>query len=241
MAEMSNATAREVRLGEIFLRLADTLVSGFDLDEVLQMLVEETHALLPVDDVALFLVGKDGVLRVVAATSSKSRSVETLVLEVEDGPCLDAYRYGQAAGVRDIDELGDKWAAFATIARAGGFRASHALPMNLRGETIGALNLFSDYPYSPSETDAAVAQALAHAATIAIIQHRTSVEQVQLSTQLQGALESRVLIEQAKGVVAQVHQITVAEAFSRLRAHARQNGLPLRDVAQRIVERSLVL
>jgi GAF domain-containing protein len=241
MAAISNASTREVRLGELFVRLADTLVSGFDLSDLLQTLVEETHALLPVDDVALFLSGDDGVLRVVAATSSKSRSVETLVLEADDGPCLDAYRFGHAAGVHDVEELGGKWTAFATIARAGGFRASHALPMNLRGETIGALNLFADYPYSPSETDAAVAQALAHAATIAIIQHRTSLKQSELSAQLQHALDSRVLIEQAKGVLAQVHQITVAEAFGRLRAYSRQHGLPLRDVSQQVVDRTLLV
>jgi GAF domain-containing protein len=241
MADISNATAREVRLGELFVRLADTLVSGFDLSDLLQGLVEETHALLPVDDVALFLVGADQVLRVGAATSSKSRSVEILVLEAGDGPCLEAYRFGHPAGVHDIDALGDKWAAFAAIARAGGFRAAHAVPMTLRGETIGALNLFSDYPYSPSDTDAAVAQALAHAATIAIIQHRNSLEQSELSAQLQGALDSRVLIEQAKGVLAQTHEISVDQAFVVLRAYAREHGQPLRDVSKQIVERTLLV
>jgi GAF domain-containing protein len=239
MDTISNSSKREVRLGELFVTIADTLVADFDLSDLLQTLVDETTALLPVDQAALFLDSGDGTLRVAAATSSHARAVEDLILEVDASPCLDAYRTGLSVGVDSLAAAKPEWGEFANILRAASFEASYAIPMRLRGDTIGVLSLFSSYPYVPSELDAAVAQSLADAATIAILQNRVAAERLVLAQQLQHALESRVLIEQAKGVVAQTRTVSMAEAFTLIRAHARQNNETLREVSQRIAERSL--
>ena len=191
MTAISNSSKREVRLGELFVTIADTLVADFDLSDLLQTLVDETVALLPVDQAALFLASGDGDLRVASATSSHARAVEDLILEVDASPCLDAYRSGTPAGVDTVDAAKPEWGEFASILRAARFEASHAIPMRLRGETIGVLSLFSEYAYVPSESDAAVAQSLADAATIAILQTRVASERLRLTEQLQRALESR--------------------------------------------------
>ena len=239
MTAISNSSKREVRLGELFVTIADTLVADFDLSDLLQTLVDETVALLPVDQAALFLASGDGDLRVASATSSHARAVEDLILEVDASPCLDAYRSGTPSGVDTVDAAKPEWGEFASILRAARFEASHAIPMRLRGETIGVLSLFSEYAYVPSESDAAVAQSLADAATIAILQTRVADERIRLNEQLQRALESRVIIEQAKGVIAQTRTVTMAEAFELIRGHARHNNATLREVSQQISDRTL--
>ena len=241
MTAISNSSKREVRLGELFVTIADTLVADFDLSDLLQTLVDETVALLPVDQAALFLASGDGDLRVASATSSHARAVEDLILEVDASPCLDAYRSGTPAGVDTVDAAKPEWGEFANILRAARFEASHAIPMRLRGETIGVLSLFSEYAYVPSESDAAVAQSLADAATIAILQTRVASERLRLTEQLQRALESRVIIEQAKGVIAQTRAVSMAEAFTLIRGHARHTNATLREVSQRIADRTLTL
>ena len=239
METISNSSKREVRLGELFVRIADTLVADFDLSDLLQILVDETTALLPVDQAALFLAADDGTLRVAAATSSHARAVEDLILEADASPCLDAYRSGTPSGVDTISEAKPEWSDFARILRAADFRASHAIPMRLRGDTIGVLSLFSEHPYTPSASDAAVAQSVADAATIAILQTRVANERLRLNEQLQRALESRVIIEQAKGVIAQTRTVSMAEAFELIRRHARHNNTTLREVSQQISDRTL--
>jgi GAF domain-containing protein len=241
MAVESKSSPREVLLGELFVTLADTLVTGFDLDDLLDTLVTDTTALLPVDDAALFLADANGTLRVAAATTPTTRAVETLVLEADAGPCIDAYRLGETVGVPDVDATLAEWELFARILRAGGFHAAHAIPMRLRESTIGVLTLFSVAPFTPSEVDAKVAQAIAHAATIAIIQFRAAHEQVVLADQLQRALDSRVVIEQAKGVVSQTRGVSMNEAFGMIRSHARKRGATLADVSKGVVERTLTV
>jgi GAF domain-containing protein len=239
--DISNSTRREVRLGNLFVTLADTLVDGFDLNDLLQTLVDETTALLPVEAAALFLADPDGALRVATATSSHARAVEVVILEAKASPCIVAYENGQQTGVDDLDDAKPEWSDYADILRAAGYRAHHAIPMRLRSRTIGVLSLFSENPYAPSTVDAGVAQALADAATISILQMHQTSENIELSQQLQHALDSRVLIEQAKGVIAQTHQISIDEAFAILRAHARNTHSTLRDISKDVVSRSLTL
>jgi GAF domain-containing protein len=237
----SHSSRREVQLGTVFVALADTLVTGFDLSDLLQTLIEETTALMPVEAAALFLADPDGVLKVAAATSSDAKAVEVVILEAEASPCLEAYVSGRQSGANDVDDVKPEWTEYADIMRAAGYRSSHAIPMRLRDETIGVLSLFSEYRYTPSELDAAVAQALADAATISIIQMHVISDNKVLAEQLQHALDSRVLIEQAKGVLSHTRSVSVDEAFDIIRDHARRTGDTLMNVARAITDRSLTL
>ena len=241
MTTEQKSDERELRLGRLFVSLADTLVTDFDINDLLQTLVDESTALLNVESAAIFLARPDGTLGVAAGTSPKTRAVETLVLETDESPCVDAYRTGQVIGVHDIDRVKPEWKPFADILRAGGFRSSHAIPMRLRNETIGVLNLFSDRAYTPSNVDAQLAETITHAATIALIQYRHSSAREELTDQLQEALNSRVIIEQAKGVVAQTRHIDVDAAFAIIRGYARQNRASLQSICRDVVERRLNL
>jgi GAF domain-containing protein len=228
-----------VRLGELFVTLADTLVVGFDLSDLLQTLIDETIEFLPVDAAALFLADPDGVLRVAAASIAHAKAVEVVILEAKASPCLAAYESGEQAGADDVDSVKPEWEDYASVLRAAGYRSSHATPMTLRTETIGVLSLFSEYPYTPSLVDAAVAQALANAATISIIQMNAATKNDELSEQLQYALDSRVLIEQAKGVVAQTHSVPMDEAFAIIRGQARRTSSTLSTVSREIIKKTL--
>jgi GAF domain-containing protein len=239
--EISNSSKREVQLGELFVTLADTLVAGFDLSELLQTLIDQTIEFLPVDAAALLLAGPDGVLKVAAASSSQVKAVEVLILEAKASPCHSAYDSGEQTGAADVDSVKPEWDEYASIMSAAGFRSSHSTPMKLRTQTIGVLSMFSLYPYTPSDVDAAVAQALANAATISIIQMDAATRNNELSEQLQHALDSRVLIEQAKGVIAQTHTVPMDEAFTIIRDHARRTSSTLRDVSQEIIKQTLAV
>jgi GAF domain-containing protein len=242
MAQISYSSKREVRLGSLFLKLAEVLDSDFDVAEYLQNLVDETKALLPVEDVALFLVDKSGALHVAAATAPDAHEAETLVLQAESSPCLHAYETGTAVGVDDIRTIEKaEWADFAGILQNAGFRSVHAVPMRIRETTVGVVSLFSRYAYSPSDVDAEIAATIMKAAAIALVQSRALTEQRVVTEQLQHALKSRISIEQAKGVVAQTCQLGMDEAFTLIRAHARHTNQTLYDVSTKIIDRSLIL
>jgi GAF domain-containing protein len=230
-----------VRLGSLFLRLAETVDTDFDLADYLQMLVDETVGLLPADEAALFLGDSGAQLRVAAATTSDARAVETLVLEHGASPCHDAFALGVPTGVHDIGDAKEEWSGFARVLDAAGFRAVHAVPMRIRDTTIGVVSMLSRHPYTPSDADAEIAAMIARAAAIAILQARAAAEHAALTDQLQQALNSRVVIEQAKGVVAQTRGVDMEAAFGLIRRQARSHGESLRDVSQRIVTHALVL
>jgi GAF domain-containing protein len=238
---ISNSSEREVRLGSLFLRLAETLEPGFDLADYLQMLVDETVGLLPADEAALFLGDSSSQLGVAAATAPDARAVETLVLEHGSSPCHDAFIKGVPTGVHDISDAKEEWGGFARVLDAAGFRAVHAVPMQIRDTTIGVVSMFSRLPYTPSDVDAKIAAMIARAAAIALVQARAAADHAALTDQLQQALNSRVLIEQAKGVVAHTRDVNMDAAFGLIRERARSHGESLRDVSQRIIERTLAI
>lgn len=149
MDTISNSSEREVRLGSLFLRLAETLDTSFDLADYLQMLVDETVGLLPADEVALFLGDNSEQLGVAAATAPDARAVETLVLEHGASPCRDAFERGVPIGVHDIRETRDEWGGFARVLDVAGFRSVHAVPMRVRNTTIGVVSLLSRDPLHP--------------------------------------------------------------------------------------------
>jgi GAF domain-containing protein len=232
---------RERRLTTTFVTLADTLVAEFDVVDLLQTLVDTCAQLLDASAAGIMLADATGDLALVASTSEKSRIVETIQLSSGSGPCVECFATGAAVTVSDVAELGNRWPEFREAAIEQGFQSVHGVPLRLRGVTIGTLNLFRATTGVLSAEDMSVAQGLADVATIGILQERAIRQADIAKNQLQHALNSRVLIEQAKGVIAYKNNVDMDVAFQTLRSYSRSNNLNLRDVAERVVNRSLSL
>lgn len=230
--------AREELLAETFLQLADTIVDDFDVIELLTMLSSRCVELLDASASGILIADIHGSLQVLAASSEKANLLELFQIQNEEGPCLDAFHSGKAV-VHENLAGPSPWPSFAGAATAVGLRSVHAFPMRLRATVLGTLNLFRAQPGTLSDADVLVAQALAHAATIALLQDKTASDLHQLTAQLQGALNSRVIIEQAKGIIAERADIEMDEAFERLRAYARKRHTKLADIAEAVVTHTL--
>jgi GAF domain-containing protein len=237
---MSDAS-REAVIVDAFATLADSLVAGFDVIELLQTLVETCRRVLDVEEAGILLADDLGDLEVVASTSEASTLVETMQLDARSGPCWTCFTTAEPVLLPDVDVDAGRWPEFVVVAREQGFRSVHAVPLRLRGTVIGTLNLLGSAVGVLGERDVRVAQALADVATIGILQERALRESSLVQQQLQGALDTRVVIEQAKGVVAHVRGVSTDEAFVLIRRHARDNRLKLADVAQQLVDRELTL
>lgn len=194
---------RETMLAKTLVELADTLVADFDVVELLTLLTDGCIDVLDVGAAGLMLIAPDGDLRVMASSSETMRVLELFELQAREGPCLDCYRRGQPVLNQELATASDRWPRFAPEALAAGFRTAHALPMRLRGTVIGALNLFHIHAGDMRQADIDAAQAMADVATIAILQHRATQEAQLLNEQLNQALNSRIVIEQAKGMLAE--------------------------------------
>jgi GAF domain-containing protein len=229
------ARDREQTLVEAFVRLADTLVTDYDVIDLFHGLCADCVSLLDADAAGLLLTDQRGSLQLVSASNEQAQVVELFQLQTDQGPCLDAFRTGQQVRADDL-ATEERWPRFTSRARENGFAAVHALPMRLRGEVVGALNLFHRGRHVMDEADLGVGQALADVATIAILTDRSSRQRELLTEQLQAALTSRVIIEQAKGVLAERGRIGLDEAFARMRSYARGRQLRLADVARDVVE-----
>jgi transcriptional regulator with GAF, ATPase, and Fis domain len=230
--------SREEQLIDAFVEAADTLVDDFDVIEFLHTVAGRCVQLLDVDAAGLMLADQHGQLHATAASTESARLLELFELQADTGPCMDAYRTGAQVVNVDLAANQERWPRLAEAARATGFVSVHALPLRLRATIIGALNLFCARPGVLSESDVRTGQALADVATIGILAQR-GVQQAELLTnQLQNALNSRVIIEQAKGVLAERHQITVDAAFALLRTHARSHNLHLSDLARQVASGS---
>lgn len=236
---MSELT-REERLVDVFATLADTLIDDYDVVDLLQTLVDTCVSTFEVVAAGLLLSDGDGDLEVLASTSEESRLVETMQLSAEAGPCIESFRTGTVISISDIEQGPADWEAFRAAARKEGFTAVHAIPLRLRETTIGALNLFENGGGVLSDRDLRAARALADVATIGILHERTLRASDAAREQLQNALNSRVTIEQAKGILAYTHGVSMEDAFTLLRNHARSNQLPLALVARQLVDRTLI-
>jgi transcriptional regulator with GAF, ATPase, and Fis domain len=230
---------RERLLVETFVDLADTLVDAYDIIDFMQKLAERGVALLDVTAAGIMLADAEGNLRHAACSSEQMRLVEFFELQVEEGPCFDAYREKRAIQSASPEDLDARWPRFGPHAWANGYLAVSAVPMRLRTQVIGALNLFSAEPELLNEEDLAVAQAMADIATIGILHERVISDTRDLSAQLEFALESRVAIEQAKGIVAEHNQINVDRAFELIRRFTRDNNRLLSDTAREIIDGTL--
>jgi GAF domain-containing protein len=226
-----------LRLTEAFVEAADTLVADFDLVDFLHDLTDHAAAVSGADAVGLVLGDQRGVLEFMAASNDSGEALELFQLQAEEGPCLDCFRTHEPVVNADLGNAEDLWPTFAPRARAAGFQSVHAFPMRLRSEVIGALNMFSTTRLHFEAEEVRVVQSLADVATIAILQQRGIARAEALTEQLQGALNSRIVIEQAKGAVAQRDGITVDEAFAQMRRQARSEGRRLLDVARETLQR----
>jgi transcriptional regulator with GAF, ATPase, and Fis domain len=219
-----------------FAKLADTLVAGYDTVELLQSLVESCQELLAVTDAGIVLAGPGNELELVASTSESSALVEAIQLGAESGPAIESFTSGRPVSLSDLDDAPERWSRFRDRAQKLGYSSVHALPMRLRETTIGSLSLLSEEVGELDEMDLIAAQALADVATIGILHERTLRESSMLVQQLQGALNSRIVIEQAKGVIAFTRGVSVDAAFDFIRSYARSNRLGLSEVAEQLVD-----
>jgi GAF domain-containing protein len=230
---------READVVRSLVEMADTLVEDYDVVEVLTGLTDRCVSLLGVSAAGVMLASPAGKLGLVASSSEAMRLLELFELQAQEGPCLDAFRTGEPIKNAALEAGSGRWPSFGTAARNAGFRSASALPLRLREVTIGALNLLSSTRVPMREADAIVARAFSDLAAVSIIQHRASIEAQRLNEQLSAALTSRVVIEQAKGVISERASTDLAEAFSRLRNYARNHNLRLTDVAAAAVDGTL--
>lgn len=226
---------RDQRLATTFVELADSLVDDFDVVELMVLLTERCVELLEVSEAGLLLSDGTGRLRLVAATSEALQTVELFQAQADEGPCCECFHTGLAVGVADLSVEDVRWPRFAPVAAGAGFRAVHAVPLRLRGQVLGALNLFGREPGMLRPSYATAAQALADVATVALLQNRAIEESHRISEQLQEALNSRITIEQAKGMIAEHASCGMDEAFESLRRHARSRRARLSVVAAALV------
>jgi len=226
----------EELLADTFVELTDTMVAGFDVIDFLHVLTDRSVQLLDVSAAGLLLADPRGELRVVAASSEAARLLELFQIQNDQGPCLDCFRSGQPVTAADLAVSAQRWPRFAPAARQAGFAAVQALPMRLREQVIGALNLFRVGPGAFAPADIRVGQALADVATISLLHERSMRHSDTLTEQLQAALNSRVIIEQAKGKLAERLGVDMDQAFKLLRDRARTSNLRLSDLAQTFVD-----
>lgn len=240
MEEPALSDAREDRVVDAFVDLADTLVTDFDVVEFFHRLLDRALPLLDMDAGGILLDGDEG-LRVVAASSEDMAILELFELQNSEGPCYDAYQTGETVLAADLAALVDRWPRFAPRALELGFQSGYAMPLRLRDKQVGALNLFSLSGRTLDERDAKLIRGLADVAIIAMLQERSVADAEQTAGQLQTALDSRVIIEQAKGRIAERAKCPMPTAFERLRAYARSHNRRLSETAAAVVAGELAV
>ena len=222
-----------------FVEMADTLVDDYDVVDLLTGLADRCVSLLGVSAAGVMLASPAGRLGLAASSSEAMRLLELFELQAQEGPCLDAFRTGERVDHETLDAGSGRWPSFSAAAIEAGFLSASALPLRLRDVTIGALNLLSTARTPMDEADVIVARAFADLATLSILQHQASAESQRLNEQLSAALTSRVVIEQAKGVISERTGLHLDQAFARLRSYARNHNLRLTDVAQAAINGTL--
>lgn len=223
------------RLVEVFVEVADTLVDEFDVIEFLEMVSRHSTALVDADATGLLLADGEGRLQLMAASNESAEMLELFQIQSLEGPCLDCFHRGEPVVNADLREASAQWPRFAPHAVNAGYQSVHAFPLRLRHQVLGALNLFGSSTGDMDPDDARVVQAVADIATIGLLQERAIRRGEVLAGQLQSALQSRIAVEQAKGALAQIHQLTPDAAFDMLRGYCRRNHARLSEVAGLVV------
>ena len=226
---------RQAALAERFVALADTLVDDFDVVEVLDGLMGTCLELLDVEEAGLMLTDPRGGLQRVASSSEEARLLELLQVQAREGPCFESVKTGEIIVVDDIAATRDRWPTFAERAVADGFLSVYAIPLRLRDVVVGGLNLFGDHTGALDDDGQVIAKALADVATIGILQQRSIHRSSLLAENLQSALNTRIVVEQAKGVLSERGQMPMDQTFDLLRSFARSHNLKLSELARSIV------
>ncbi|MCJ1714763.1 GAF and ANTAR domain-containing protein [Curtobacterium sp. VKM Ac-2922] len=232
---------REGRLVDTFVTLTDSLIADYDVVDVLQTLVDRAVELFDAAAGAIHLLDEQGRLEVVASTSERGEFIGLLQLDAGEGPCIAAVTTGELVTSEDVEGLRRRWPRFAAASQERGFPGVHAIPLRLRDEVIGSLNLFRETEGALNGADARAAQALADVATISVVQQRTIATAQTTADQLRRALESRVVVEQAKGYLARALGVEMEAARELLRRYARANQRRLSDVASDVATGELPL
>ncbi|QBR91144.1 GAF and ANTAR domain-containing protein [Nocardioides euryhalodurans] len=230
---------REREIIQAFVDLSNELVDDYDVVEILTRLTTSCTQLLGVDSAGLLLANGRGALHLAASSSDRAHHLEVLQLQRDEGPCLDCFRAGEVVIVPDLAAETERWPQFCRAARDVDFRSVHALPMRLRDTVLGTLGLFGEQAGRLDDEDLALAQALAHVVSVAVVNEKAAADLATINAQLQHALTSRIIVEQAKGVIAQTGDLEMSVAFSVLRRYARDHGRRLSEVASEVVGRQL--
>jgi len=232
---------REDLVAHTFVELADTLVEDYDPIDFLHRLTERCVSILGMAEAGVVLVDSQGQLRALASSSERMHLIELIEIQRQDGPCLDSWNSGDPVREDHLAAAVARWPHFAPAALEAGFASAYAVPMRLRNERLGALNLFANQVGGLAEADGTLAQALADVATIGILHQRFVHRHEEVAEQLQVAFNSRIILEQAKGVIAEAARIDMDGAFALLRGYARHHNRLLSEVARRVIDRDLAV
>ena len=232
------AGQREQEIIKSFIGFADRLVGEFDVLDLTTQLTQDCARLLDISAAGLLLADPSGILHLLAATSEQAQTLEAFQLQREEGPCLDCFESGVAVNVPDLQAEAARWPRFAAVAVAQGFASVHAVPVRLGDLTLGALGLFGSTIGNLNEEDLNLARGLAHVAAIALVQGDRPVDRAGLMPALQAAVGSRAVLEMAKGVLAEVYDVEMQEAFNRLRSYSHAHDQRLTEVARLVVIRT---
>ena len=233
---METELSREAQIARVFVELADTLVEDFDVIDLLTLVTMRCVEVLRADAAGLLLLGNDGHLRVAAASSDEVQLLELIAVQAHEGPCYECFKSGASVGVSNLSQELGRWPQFAGTAMSMHFCSAHSMPLRVRGAVIGVLGLFHRDVDGFHPDDLVVAQAFADVATLSILQHRSIMEHQTVAGQLSNALETRVVIEQAKGLVAGKTGWPMEKAFDALRRHARSKQRKLIDIAAEVID-----
>ena len=232
-------SAREDAIVAAFVDMAGSLAQGHDVTELLTQLAADCARLLDVSAVGLLLADPRGALHVVAVSSDRVADLEAFQAQRAQGPCHTCFLDGQPVNVPDLAAAAARWPDFAVVAAKAGVASVHAVPMRLRNDVVGALNLFGTAPGELNAGDLRLAQALADVATIALIQDRAAADKNLVNEQLQNALDSRVILEQAKGILSYSGALDMPTAYAALRRYARDHNIKLTELARALVNRAV--
>jgi GAF domain-containing protein len=232
-------TSRERHLVATFVELADTLIEDFDLVEFFAALTERVVQLGIASQAGILLVDESDDLRFIAASDERTELLELFQVQSREGPCQDCFRAGAAVAIDDLDGELERWPLFAPKALSSGFRSVDAVPLRLRGASLGAMNLFHTATGGTSPENRAVVQAMADVATIGLLQQRELLQAHSVAAQLQHALHSRIAIEQAKGIIFERQSLSMDAAFELLRSYARRRNVKLSAAAAGVVSGTL--
>ena len=235
-----NTASAQVQTATMFVEIIDTLVGDFDVIEVLTLLTSRSVELLGAAAAGILLADEAGHLRVVGASTEKIQLLELFQVQNDEGPCLDCYHSGHVVLHSDLD-VSSPWPNFAAECTRAGFAAVCAVPLRLKAHTLGCLNMFMVEAGGLTDNNVAIAQALADFASIALVQDQATRDASIREGHLQHALNSRIAIEQAKGMIAERHHVDMDDAFSRLRAYARNSNRRLTDVAEALVDGTITV